>query len=409
MFWNKRQQKRMTTQDMNSYTWSANFGSTAFTDTELKENTYFKCVKINSESVGKVPLILKQTTDNGERTATEHYLYDIMKNRPNPFMSNVDFWRSMEATRQHKGYSSALITRDIKGNATGLYPITITSIIIDNVGLAKSTMSNPILVQYTCGYDLKQYYCFYSDIIHLKSFTLDGMTSIPIKDNLKDTVETNQSAQDYQKDLFSNGLTNKALIQLVSDIKDEKGLTTIQDKFNRIFSNKGRIFTVPAGYQVTPLNLNLADSQFTELKKMGAVDICTSFGVPPHMIGIMDGVNNNSLEQSNLGYLVNTLLILFESIESECNYKLLTPQERAMGYHFEFDESVLLRTDAKTQAEILNSYIQNSVYTPNEARVKLGLLKAIDGDDLLASSGTLKIKDLYKTAVKNVQQNNNTE
>jgi HK97 family phage portal protein len=142
---------------------------------------------------------------------------------------------------------------------------------------------------------------------------------------------------------------------------------------------------------------------------MGAVDICTSFGVPPHMIGIMDGVNNNSLEQSNLGYLVNTLLILFESIESECNYKLLTPQERAMGYHFEFDESVLLRTDAKTQAEILNSYIQNSVYTPNEARVKLGLLKAIDGDDLLASSGTLKIKDLYKTAVKNVQQNNNTE
>lgn len=401
MFWNNKKQKRMKVSDMNNYSWSTNFSTMAFTDAEFKESIYFKCIKIIAESVGKVPIILKQTTDSGEVNATKHYLFDLMKNRPNPYMSNVDFWKSMEARRQHKGYSAALITRDLQGSVTGLYPITITSLIVDNIGLAKSKMQNAILVQYTCGYNLQQYYCFYSDIIHLKGFTTDGMSSISIKDNLKDTIETNQAAQSYQKDLFSNGLTNKATVQLVSDIKDTKELGKIQKKFNDLYSSKGRIFTVPAGYKIDPLNLNLADSQFAELKKMGAIDICTSFGVPPHMIGIMDGMNNNSLEQTNLGYLVNTLLILFESIEAECNYKLLTQQERSAGYHFEFNTNVLLRTDKKTQADVLCQYVQNSIYSPNEARLELGKDKSNDGDDLLAASGTLKIKDLYNTAKNN--------
>ena len=49
-------------------------------------------------------------------------------------------------------------------------------------------------------------------------------------------------------------------------------------------------------------------------------------------------------------------------------YKLLTETERKEGMFFKFNESAILRTDAKTQAEILTSYVQNGVYTPNEAR-----------------------------------------
>lgn len=412
MFWSrKKQEKRMTLDEFSKLNWNSNYSGSTMTDNEMKESTYYKCINRISSDVAKVPLQLKQTTDIGEIQAKRHYLYKLIQ-RPNPFMSCIDFLKAMEAVRQHSGESGALIERNFRGDVTALYPVEITRFVIDNVGLAKSSMNNPVLVYYRCGINGKEYTGLYQDILHFKGFTMDGLLSTSIKNNLSDTILTNQEAQNYQKDLFSNGLTNKAVVQLVSDIKDEKELGKIQNKFNRLYSNKGRIFTVPAGYQITPLNLNLADSQFAELKKMGQVDICTSFGLQPWQIGIWDNVNNNSLEQSNLSYLNNVLLLLFESIEMECDYKLLSEKDRQQGYYFNFDESVLLRTDAKTQAEVFTSYIQNSVLTPNEVRLKLGEQKAVDGDDLLASSGTLKIKDLYKTASDNAiegGENNNEQ
>ena len=41
------------------------------------------------------------------------------------------------------------------------------------------------------------------------------------------------------------------MVQLTSDIKEEKELKKVQNKFNKIFSNNGRVFTVPAGYNVS--------------------------------------------------------------------------------------------------------------------------------------------------------------
>ena len=51
---------------------------------------------------------------------------------------------------------------------------------------------------------------------------------------------------------YGSGLTNKAVVQLTSDMREEKNLKKMQQKFERIFSSSGRIFTVPAGYTISP-------------------------------------------------------------------------------------------------------------------------------------------------------------
>lgn len=361
-------------------------------DGDLKESTYFKCIKILSESVAKMPINLKTSSEEGEDKATKHYLYDLLKNRPNEYMSAIDFWKAMEATRQHKGDSFALISRDSKGKITGLYPIDVTRLIVDNVGLSKSKKKNKILVEYTINGAI--YNCLYSEVLHFKGFTLDGINSYSVKDTLKGLIDTNKGALNYQRELFKNGLTNKAVVQMVSDIKEEKDLRKTQEKFNRLYSSKGRVFTVPAGYNITPLNLSLADSQFEQLKKLNAIDLGTAFGVHPYMLGFTEGYNNNSLEQSSLSFLVDTLLVLITSIEQELNYKLLTQVERNQGYYFEFNQGVLLRVDSQTQADIITKYVSGGIYTPNEARILLGKKKMIDGDELIVNAGVLKMKDI---------------
>lgn len=394
MFLNKIEKREDTTINDWENIYSFEKGYDGLIDSGLNESTYFKCIKILSESVAKIPLNIKQSTENGENKVKNHYLFDLLRNRPNEYMSSIDFFKAMEATRQHKGDAFALICRDSKGKIIGLYPIDVTRLIVDNVGLCKSNKKNKILVEYTVGG--KAYDCLYSEVLHLKGFTMDGINSKAIKNVLNGLIETNRGALSYQRELFKNGLTNKAVVQFATDIKNENELKKAQDKFNRLYSSKGRILTVPAGYTITPLNLSLADSQFEQLKKLNAIDLATAFGVPPYMLGFTEGYNNNSLEQSNLSFLNSTLLILLESIEQELNYKLLTAEERRNGLYFEFNQGVLLRTDSKTQAEILTSYVASGIYTPNEARLILGLLKAKDGDDLIVNSGVLKMKDIGK-------------
>ena len=56
------------------------------------------------------------------------------------------------------------------------------------------------------------------------------------------------------------------------------------------------------------------------------------------------------------------------------------------GYYYKFNEKVILRTDSKTQAEIMSKYVNNGIYTPNEARGHLDMHK-IDGADKLIVNG----------------------
>lgn len=373
-----------------------------FSENGLRESTYYKCIKYISESVAKIPLHLKKSDNIGEIKAINHILYNLLRYRPNPYMSSLDFWKCLEARRQHNGDAFALIIRDSKGIAKELYPIDVVRLVVDNVGLCKSSKKNKVLVEYQV--EGRTYNCLYSEVIHLKSFTLDGLNSKPVRKVLNDLIDTNKSSLSYQKELFKNGLTSKALVQMVSDIKDEKELVKVQAKFNRLFSAKGRVLTVPAGFNVTPLNLSLADSQFEQLKKLNAIDLATAFGVPPYLLGYMDGYNNNSLEQSNLSFLNSTLLVLLQSIEQELNYKLLSDNERKQGYYFEFNQNVLLRTDSKSQSEILTKYVASGIYTPNEARELLGFNRYEDGDDLIVNSGVLKLKDITKSKEEVIEE-----
>lgn len=362
----------------------------------LSDSTYFKCIKILSESVAKVPLHLKISTDEGDRKLRNHSLYSLLRYRPNEYMSSIDFFKCMEATRQHKGDSFALITRNSKGDVTGLYPITVTKLIIDDVGLCKSSKKNKILVEYEV--NNKTYSCLYSDVLHFKGFTFDGITSISNESLVRGLIDTNILSNSYQSDLFKNGLTNKVVVQLTSDEKSDSALKKTQAKFNNLYSSKGRVITVPAGYKVEPLNLSLADSQFSELKRLNNIDLGTVFGIPSYMLGYTENYNNNSLEQSNLSFLSSTLLILLESIEMELNYKLLTTFEQKEGLYFEFNQGVLLRTDSKTQAEILTKYVSTGVYSPADARKILGMSYIDGSEDLIVNAGVLKLKDLSKVS-----------
>lgn len=387
MFWDKLE-KRMTYKEMENYTWTTISGGGIETD-EMKESTYFKCIKYISESVAKCPIVLKMDTNKGEIEAKEHKLYEKLRLRPNPYMSAIDCMKAFVALGEHYGVSGLYIDR--KDNS--LYPVKIDKITIDDVGLIKSKKQNKVLIDFSITNEKGS--CLEKDIILYKAgVTFDGINTKANKDLLKDTIQTNKKAQNYLGQLFDNGLTNKILVQMVSDIKDEKELKKVQEKFDRLYSNNGRTFTVPAGFNVSALNLSLADAQFEQIRKLSRREIANGFGLSPSIIGDLEDSNNNNMEMQNLSFLVDTLLIKFEQIEQELDWKYIINTDRHKGYKCRFNQGVMLRTNAETQANILTKYTQSGIYTVNDCRRLLSLQTVEGGDDILVSSGTYKLKDL---------------
>ena len=71
----------------------------------------------------------------------------------------------------------------------------------------------------------------------------------------------------------------------------------------------------------------------------------------------------------------------------EINYKCLSDTEKKEGYYFKFNEKAILRTDSKTQKEVITGYVQNGIYTINEGRDLLDL-PFVDGGDVNMVNGT---------------------
>lgn len=383
----------------NSLDWTTIFNNTGIFSSSNADETYTQCLKILGDTVGKLSLEIKKDTEEGEKVLNNHYLFNMLRLRPNDSMSAFDAYSTLARILKHYGQAGIVIDRGIySGQIKGLYPVKIDGYIIDNAGLIKSAGDNKILVNYTCLNSSGS--CFEKDIIIIRDNTIDGVNGKSIRKSLKSTIQSNIKANNYQLDLFSNGLTNKAVVQLTSDIKEEKELGKIQAKFNRIYSNQGRIFTVPAGYNVTPLNLNLADSQFAELKVLGKKGVSSAMGIP---FSFVDDLKSISVDDI-MSFISLTIHPLLAQIEQEMDWKLLTDTERQSGVKIRFNVNGLLRMNPKQQQEIICEYVKQGVYSLNYAKGVLGV-PLLPKDVTVFPSGQVTLEQLIEGKVSYINKN----
>lgn len=364
------------------------------------DSTYYKCINLYAENIAKLPINVKVNTEEGEVEAEEHYLYELLRLRPNPSMNAFECIKALTIMNKHYGSAGLYIKRNNRGLVEGLYPVRINSFTVDDAGLINSNNKNKVYVDFTCG-DIDGS-CFEKDIIILRDNSINGIDFKTTKSYLKDSIDTNIKAQKYQSDLFGSGLTNKIIVQLTSDIKDEVELKKKQKKFDRLYSSNGRIFTIPAGYNVSALNLSLADSQFAELKVQGKKDIASVIGIPYSLIE-----KGALTEEETISLLGNALIPVITAIEQEFDWKLLSSDDREKGYKIRFNINAMLRTTPLTQSLIIDRYLKNGAYTLNYAKEVLGVKLVPNGDIVTLPSGQITLDSLVNNEAT-WQKDNNT-
>lgn len=362
---------------------------------ELSEATYFACIKVLSESIGKLPLKLQQyTPDRGIRIARDHRYYRTLNERPNPFMTATTFWSTMEALTDHWGNSYALIDESDFDNPKLwlLDPAKVTVLYDDACLIHKSPA-----VYYRVSHSKGQTLYNSDEIIHFKSFlTVDGLVGISVREQLRDTIQGNIKAQKMANKLYDNGMMAKAVLQYTGSLSEanQDALSQMVEEYTKDGGSKAgrRVIPLPVGTTVTPLNLKLTDSQFLELKQYSALQIASAFGVKPYQIGDYTKSSYASAEAQQLSFLVDTLLFKLKQYEEEINYKILLSDDSKNGLHSKFNVGVLLRADQQTQVATLSTAVSNFLMTPNEARERLDLPSKDGGDQLLGNGASIPVQ-----------------
>jgi HK97 family phage portal protein len=367
----------------------------------ISEVTYFTCLKMLSETLGKMPIKFYQETENGIEKAKPNAAYKLLRRRPNPLMTPSTFWATVEMNKNHYGNGYVWLRRELKLQKFGgsydlkdmwIMPSDSVQVVIDDVGFFGGKGS--LWYIYTDKYSGEQYFLRSHEVLHFKtSYSFDGITGAAVKDILKATVEGGLESQNFMNNLYKSGLTAKAVLEYTGDL-DESAKERLKvgfESFANGSDNAGKIIPVPLGMKLVPLNIKLTDSQFFELKKFNALQIAGAFGIKPNQINDYEKSSYANSEMQQLSFYVDTELFILKQYEEEIDYKILSPVEADEGYFYKFNEKVILRTDSKTQMETLAKAVDSGIYKRNEARETLNLPIAEGGDILTVNGNAIPV------------------
>ncbi len=369
-------------------------GVTVTPETAARHSTVYSCVKIISETVAQLPCVLYQRINDEDDTrlrAKNHYLYSLLHDTPNDFMTAFEFWRFMTAAKAMRGMGCA-------------YKNMVGSKIMELIPIAPDSISenwNPdgshdFDVIFANGrsekVDPKYIFC-------IKGMTLDGRTAIsPIK-YTAEMIGLSIAAQSHTARFFKNGARPAGILKHPSALKPET-VKELKESWQEAHggANAGKIAVLHGGMEYQPITMSPEDSQLLELMGYNRTEICGIFGVPPWLVGAIEKTSSwgTGLEEQVRGFVKFTINPDLVGIQQRIWKDLLSTPEKKR-YYAEFLTEQLLKGDIKTRNEAYKAALGGTQHpgymVPNEIRKLENLPPLPGGDDLYRPKSDGKVNN----------------
>lgn len=394
---NNAEENTVSTRNMEAFVeFFRNLDNTV-SSSNLSECTYLTCIKTLYETLGKLNFDILIDRDEGTERIKSHELNKILRYRPNPHMTPTTFKQIIEFNRNHYGNAYAYIKRNQgTGKLESLIPLNPRGVRVlvdkDNI-LGFGDLVVYRVQNMKTGENI---IIHEKDMLHFK-FSLmadNGLVGRSVQEVLAQTMSGAKASQAFLNNLYQQGMTASAILEYTADLSDEK-IEKLRERIEKLGTgsiNAGRILPLPPGSKLNTLDLKLTDSQYFELKKYSALQIASVFGIKPTQINDYEKSSYATSEAQNLSFYVDTILAILRQYEEEMIYKLISEEDVEKGVHIKANVSSMLRADLKTQSEILSSYVNNGIMTPNEARDKLDLIKKESADILMANGNYIPLE-----------------
>ena len=225
-----------------------------------------------------------------------------------------------------------------------------------------------------------------NEIIHLKKYTpTNNYYGIPDIVASSNAMAGNEFAGKYNLDYFEN----KAVPRYIITVKGAKLSTESERKLLEFFQvglrgKNHRSLYIPlppdspdskTEFKMEPIEAGTQESSFNVYRKSNRDEILLSHRVPINKIGTPEGVNLAVARDADKTFREQVCRPAQMNLEKKLN-KII--EEMTDALILKFNELTL--TDEDTQSKIDERYLRMQVVTPNEIRIRMGMVP-IDGGD----------------------------
>ena len=347
-------------------------GQSVSVDTAIQLSAVFACVRVKSEDIASLPLILYRRLERGKERATDHPLYAILHDQANPHMTALQFRETMACHVELRGNAFANIERNPDGSVRWLWPLNPTR------------MDKPMLA--ADGRLLYRYWLpngqpamlTQDEVFHLRGMSHDGIWGMSPIEVQRETFGNALAALEYGSRFFGNNANPSGVLQAKNRLSPEaaKRLSTSWNDAHQGLTNAHRVAVLEEGIEWKQISISPEDAQYLETKKYSRSEIAGVYRVPPHKIGDLERSTFSNIEEQDIDYAKSTIRPMAKRWEAQVYMSLLLPSERPR-YLAEHLMDDLLR--GKT-LERFEAYQKAWWMTGNEIRERENL-NPIDGLD----------------------------
>jgi HK97 family phage portal protein len=379
--------------------WYRPVAGTGSVSDAMRVSAVWACIQVLANDVAKTPLITYRRLDGDDQERyDDHYTARLLQYQACPGLNSYRFKHLMETWRLQYGNAYAQLVLNERGQVDRLLPWHPQYVTVEQ----SQEWGGPIY-----SYRLKDGSRItkpWTDILHIRGMiSEDGITGLSPIAAARRTIDLATAAEQHGAAFYQNGARPGGILYLpTSALKDPDAKDKIRSEWQKAYggTNAYKVAMLLEGSKYEPMGMAQSDAEYVATRKLSILDICRTYGVPPHKVAELDRATFSNIEEQQLDYLSGTLGAEFTNWTSECQYSLLSDRDAGKIY-LEFDTRHLLRGRLKDQMESLGVAVDKGLMTRNEARAELNLNRIAGADSLLVQQQMVPLEMLAEVHAAN--------
>lgn len=358
-------------------------GKAVTPDTALQSSAVFACVRLLSEQIATLPLLTyRRLPEGGKVRATDHPIYRLLHDTPNPYQTAVEFREMLSGHLVLRGNAYAVIEFSQRGFPVALWPLHP-----DKVQVFVAPDGRPAYQVRKA--DDSTYWLLADEMLHLRGLSADGYLGLSPVALAQEAIGVALAAEEHGGRFFSNNAQPGGIVKHPGKLSKEayERLRTAWSARHEGNENAYKTAILEEGMEWITVGMTSKDAQFIETRQYQVNDIARIFRVPAWMIGgTGDSMTYSNTEQQSLAFVTFSLRPWLVRWEQALFRVLLTEKEQGQ-YAIEHLVDALLRGDALTRSQALQVQRAGGALTPNEWR-EIENRNPIEGGDLMGAPAT---------------------
>ena len=376
-------------------------GVTVTTMGALKYSAVMACVRVLSESVAGLPLMIYERREGeaGKDRAEDFYLYPILHLQPNPIMTSFQLRETLQSHLALWGNAYCEIEYRGSGQIAALWPLRPDQ--MERIEVRGDSLLYHYRLPNGEPVELPGW-----RVWHLRGLANDGILGYSPIALAKQSIGLALAAEEFGSRFFGNGATLGGVLEHPGTLGEEahKQLKASWKASHGGLSNAHRTAILEEGMSYREIGIPPEDAQFLETRKFQVADIARIYRVPPHMIGDLDRATFSNIEHQSIEFVVHSLRPWLVRWEQSINTTLLTESQR-QSYFAEFLVDGLLRGDIQSRYQAYAVARQNGWMSANDVRRLENQNPIEDGDVYLVPLNMVPASAVSNLAAPVINEN----